>query len=493
MRFHDGIVLSWSALVLFSLVLFSAVLVSLGHAAPAGPAAPAPPNIILVMADDLGWGDTGYNGNPRIQTPHLDRMARAGVRFDRWYANSPVCSPTRGGCMTGRYPYRYGVFFANTGHMRPAEVTLAEVLRAKGYATGHFGKWHLGTLTRRIRDSNRGGPAGAAHFSPPWQNGFDRCFSTEAKVPTWDPMLRPVGQKRNTWWDPITAGGTATLYDTYYWDETGAIVTENLRGDDSRIIMDRAIPLITQAVARGRPLFAVIWLHAPHLPVVAGPKYQRMYADCEKFEQHYFGCVTALDEQVGRLRSTLRDLGVAENTMLWFSSDNGPEGKQGRSPGSAGDFRGRKRSLFEGGVRVPGLLEWPARLQDPRVIDAPCCTLDYFPTVMAALGHTPIGSPEPLDGINLLPILEGRTAVRGKAIGFESHGQVALTGDRYKIYSNKGGKTFMLFDLIADSAERHDIAAEHPEIVARMSKQLSTWRASCKRSLSGEDYPSTSQ
>jgi len=130
------------------------------------------PNVILCMCDDLGWGDVGFNGNTVIQTPHLDKMAASSLKFNRFYAAAPVCSPTRGSALTGRHPFRYGVFFANTGHMRAKELTLAEELKGRGYTTGHFGKWHLGTLTTTEPDANRGGPKGKAHFAPPWKNGF---------------------------------------------------------------------------------------------------------------------------------------------------------------------------------------------------------------------------------------------------------------------------------------------------------------------------------
>ena len=171
------------------------------------------PNVILCMADDLGWGDTGFNGNSIINTPNLDAAAKAGIVFRRFYSGAPVCSPTRGSCLTGRHPYRYGVFFANVGHMRKNEITLAEALKTQGYATGHFGKWHLGTLTKTEKESNRGGPKGVKDYSPPWDNGFDVCFSTEAKVPTWDPMTDPE---------------TGKPYGTFYRTQDGAKVTDNL-------------------------------------------------------------------------------------------------------------------------------------------------------------------------------------------------------------------------------------------------------------------------
>lgn len=430
------------------------------------------PNIILCMTDDQGWGDTGYNGHPVLQTANLDRMASEGLRFERWYSGAPVCSPTRGSSLTGRHPYRYGVFFANVGNMRPEEVTLAEALKTQGYTTGHFGKWHLGTLTTKIKDSNRGRPGKTEHYAPPWEHGFDRCFSTEAKVPTWDPMKRP---------------GSETAYGTYYWAEPGRRVTENLDGDDSRVIMDRAIPFIRNAARQSEPFFAVIWFHTPHLPVVAGPKYRDMYKDQAPKHRDYYGCITAMDEQVGRLRAELETLGIAPNTMLWFCSDNGPEGNDS-APGQTKGLRGRKRSLYEGGVRVPGLLIWPRKIKTPRVIQIPCSTSDYFPTVMDALDVRLERQPKPIDGVSLLPLIEGKMTQRPRPIGFQSKKQVAMIDNRYKIYSKNNGQTFELYDLLHDPGEEQDLATEKPEIAEKMIETLNVWQASCKRSLDGKDY-----
>ena len=445
------------------------------------------PNVILCMSDDQGWGDTGYNGHPFLKTPHLDKMASEGIRFSRWYAGAPVCSPTRGSAITGRHPYRYGIPGANSGHMLPEEITLAEALKTQGYTAGHFGKWHLGTLTTTIKDSNRGKPGDAKHYSPPWDNGFDVCFSTEAKVPTWDPMKKP---------------GSDEPYGTHYFDTDGSVATENLEGDDSRVVMDRAVPFIRQAAARGKPFLAVIWFHTPYLPVVAGPKYRAMYEDIEAADPDYHGCITAMDDQVGRLRAELDQLGVAKNTMLWFCADNGPEGADGKAPGSAGGLRGRKRSLFEGGVRVPGILVWPDRVVQPRMVDAPCSTLDYFPTVLEVLGFRMKGQPTPVDGVNLLPLIEGKTDVRPQPIGFQSGGQSALIDNRYKIIRGgkergKGGPNtpkgmrpdgYVLFDIVEDPGEATDLAADKPDIVEAMKKALEDWQVSCSASASGEDY-----
>ncbi len=454
-----------------------------------------------MMADDLGWADVGFNGNTIIQTPHLDEMARAGLKFNRFYAASAVCSPTRGSVLTGRHPQRYGILGANDGHMLPGEHTLAELLRQHNYATGHFGKWHLGTLTKTIKDANRGGPRGAEHYSPPQENGFDVCFSTESKVPTYDPMLQPRANAAGRGWDFIADRSTAVPYGTHYWNERGEIVSEHLDGDDSRIIMDRAVPFIEQAVRDGHPFFAVIWFHAPHLPVVAGPKHAALYEQYGSYERNYYGCITALDEQVGRLRKVLRDLGVDQNTMLTFCADNGPEGQAGNAPGRAGPFRGRKRDLYEGGIRVPGLAEWPARIQPGSVTDFPAVTSDYLPTILEVLG---IDYPDerPIDGVSLLGLFEGTLTERPRPIGFDFVGQRALSDNRYKLLQlpstgrraakrdpspNSEELDVALYDLLDDPGETRNIAREHPEVVARMSAALDEWRASCEQTATGDD------
>jgi arylsulfatase A-like enzyme len=445
------------------------------------------PNVILMMADDLGWGDTGFNGNKKIRTPHLDAMARAGLCFTRFYAASAVCSPTRGSALTGRHPYRYGVVTANAGHMKSEEITLAELLRMSGYTTGHFGKWHLGTLTKTVRDSNRGGRTHAEHYSPPWDNGFDECFSAEAKTPTYDPMWQPEVESPQIGWDFIPDLAQAHVYGTYYWTGPGQVAEDNLEGDDSRVIMDRAIPFVEDAVDSGQPFFAVVWFHAPHLPVVAGPEHIAPYKNEPSYERNYYGCITALDEQVGRLRKTLRDLGVAENTMLWFCSDNGPEGQANNAPGRAGVYRGRKRDLYEGGVRVPALLEWPARAKPGSATDVPAVTSDYLPTVLDAL-EIRMPDDRPLDGISLLPVIDGTREERSSRIYFEFRDRVAVMGDRYKLVRYEDGAEYQLFDLLDDPSEEKNIITKYPEIAGDLKTALAAWRVSCRRSAAGADY-----
>lgn len=434
------------------------------------------PNIILAMTDDQGWGDVSYNGHPVLKTQNLDRLAAEGARFDRFYAAAPVCSPTRGSSITGRHPYRYGIFFANVGHLPPEEVTIAEVVKEQGYRTGHFGKWHLGTLTTEIEDGRRGGRQNE-HYAPPWDHGFDTCFSTEVQMPTYDPM------------DEQEIPGR-------FWTGPGQWAKENLEGDDSRVIMDRALPFVREAVEASAPFLAVIWFHAPHSPVRAGIEQRAPYSDQPEDHQHYYGCLSGVDQQMGRLRDELERSGVAGNTIIAFCSDNGPAGEGGgiaqhaggRQQGSQGPFRGRKGSLYEGGVRVPSFLIWPGVTEPGQAVSAPCCTSDYFPTLAEALGFHRADQPEPIDGESLLPFLRGDAAARETPIGFESQKQRSWMENRYKLYSADEGRTLQLYDLIEDPGETRDIAAGHPERVRAMREAMERWRDSCTRSREGADY-----
>ena len=206
----------------------------------------------------------------------------------------------------------------------------------------------------------------------------------------------------------------------------------------------------------------MVWFHTPHLPVVAGPEHRAMYEGEPGARPDYFGCITAMDEQIGRLRATLAELGVADNTIVFFCSDNGPEGRaeNNGSPGSTNGLRGRKRSLYEGGIRVPGLMIWPDRVGEPVTIDAPCCTSDYLPTLLAVLGIEQIESRGPIDGISLLPLIDGERIERGSGIGFQSSGQVAWIADRYKLVTPRRGEPMELYDIINDPSEQNDLSAD---------------------------------
>ena len=444
------------------------------------------PNIILIMCDDLGYGDLQcYNSKSIIQTPHLNQMASEGTRFTRFYAAAPVCSPTRGSCLTGRHPFRYGIYFANTGHLPQEEITIPELLKPLNYLSGHFGKWHLGTLTKTVNDANRGGVRGAKHFSTPAMHGFDESFVTESKVPTYDPMRAPLSANKNGW-APLDDKTESKFYGTRFWNHHLEEVTENLSGDTSKIVMDRVLPFIDQSIQAQKPFFTTIWFHAPHLPVVADAQNTNPYKEFSTYDRNYYGCITAMDQQIGRLRSYLQDHGIEDNTILWFCSDNGPEGSHGKAPGSAGGLRGRKRSLYEGGVRVPGILVWPN--QAPNIVlDAPAVTSDILPSILDLL-QLDYPDERPLDGISLLPILSQEVTLRDQPIGFQSAKQIAWHENDFKIYSSNQGKSWELYNLANDPSESHDLSDREPERLKSMVSKAKKWVESCSESDRGMDY-----
>ena len=452
------------------------------------------PNIILVMADDLGYGDVGYNGNTIVKTPNLDAMASEAIRFDRFYSGAPVCSPTRGSCLTGRHPYRYDIPWAGRHPLPASEITIAEALKTKGYSTGHFGKWHLGGLSKTINQQEF--PDGPSPYSPPWENGFDEAFSTEGMVPTYNPYYH-VGSAygnedfRFVQTEPVDLGQRTdgNVWRERYWTDSGQPVDEWLEGDDSKIIMDVSIDYMERMKEKDSPFLAVIWFHSVHSPIVAGDEHRSMYSELSMEKQHWFGCITAMDDQMGRLRSYLKESGLAENTILWFCSDNGPSYIHEHN--SAGPLRGKKADLWEGGIRVPGILEWPAKFPEARVIETPVSTSDFYPTLLAIADIEMDQQPQ-LDGENILPILESNANRKGP-IGFiyplpsrlQKHEtieeeQFTLIGERYKLISMDDGNSYQLYDLVSDIAETTDLSGTHPEIFAEMQNELLTWIKSCK-------------
>jgi arylsulfatase A-like enzyme len=266
--------------------------------------------------------------------------------------------------------------------------------------------------------------------------------------------------------------------------------------------MDRVIPFVRKAVADNKPFMTTIWFHAPHSPVVAGPEYLRMYGGFSEGQQHYYGCITAMDEQIGRLRAELRRLGIGKNTMLWFCSDNGPEGSGAPEPdydayggayhGQTGGLRGRKRSLYNGGVCVPAIAVWPAVVTKGRVVDTPCSTLDYLPTVCEAIGFE-YPEKRPIDGESLLRLLHGRIPGRDSYIPFasiiEAPRAAIIQGD-YKLCTSffESGSEDALYHLHDDPGENKNLLAENPRLAESMKARLREWIESCRRSFDGGDY-----
>lgn len=446
------------------------------------------PNVILLMADDLGWGDVGYNGNPVVMTPAIDLMAEEGVVLERFYTASSICSPTRASVLTGRHPYRMGIWAAHTGGMRRGEITLAEILKDEGYRTGFFGKWHLGHI--EAERAHQRGPRGV--YSPPWLHGFDETFATESAVPTWNPTVTPFDIFGNVAGDPWKTDGLPYLHN-------GEKVTENLDGDNSRIIMDRVLPFVREADAAGEPFLAVVWFHTPHEPVVAGPEYLAQYAYLPNVDQrHFYGSITAMDDQIARLRDELDRLGIADDTIIFFTSDNGPSGGAVRDGvASAGPFRGHKHQHYDGGVRTPSLVVWPGALSARRT-QALTSTTDYLPTVLdlVQMGLPNRVQERPMDGMSFAPALRGedtsaledRFIVSGYKRLYKGEDGIALVSGPYKLHRHKTTGALSLYDLSADPSERIDISAENPEVLAQLTAQLAEWEASAVRSAMGADY-----
>ncbi len=449
----------------------------------------ATPNIVLCMADDQGWGDMAYNGHPVLRTPNFDAMAASALRFDRFYAAAPVCSPTRGSVMTGRHPNRFGCF--KWGHtLRPQEITIAEALKTAGYVTGHFGKWHLGSV-------RRGSPVN------PGASGFDEWLSAPNFFDN-DPILSREGV---------------------------AVQTE---GESSMVTVDAALEFIRKHAESPRPFLAVVWFGSPHSPHVAVEQDRALYADQEEKLQHFYGEITGMDRAFGKLREELRAPGIHENTILWYCSDNGGLRELGATGG-----RGHKGQVYEGGLRVPAILDWPARIPGPRNTAVPCNTSDIYPTLLEIVGGRMDGQP-PLDGLSLVPLLHGEMTVRPKPMGFwdhptpgvrtpsvewmselleaqragsepsdtsrlrldaaditQQHPEDTFPGHAawldwpwklHRIHGKTGDVGLELYNLAEDPGEEHDVVAQRPDRAGAMKSELEGWLASVVRSLNGEDY-----
>lgn len=446
----------------------------------------ATPNIIMIMADDLGYGDTGFTGHSIIQTPHLDAMANDGLMMTNFHAGAPVCSPTRGTFVTGRHFFRYGIFNANRGHLPKQEITLSEALKEKGYTTGHFGKWHLGTLSKTM--SSKGAKRNpAVNYSPPAWHGYDKSFVTESAVTLWDPGVGKRAKNNPFWLDGVALDGA----------------DPSLLGSASRVVMDRAIPFIEQAVESKQPFFTMIWFHAPHADIAAGPKSHKYYTDQGVSEKaaHYYGVVTEMDKEVGRLRTKLKKLGIADNTLITFTSDNGPEGRRGIRGVFAGEtdgLRGRKGSIYEGGVRVPTLALWPGVIQAGSKTDVAGSTLDYFPTITDLVNYQ-LPDQRPIDGESLLPLLTAEQPnkyQRKKEIITRYRDIMTLIDGDFKFVTNiatlKGlsGRTHEteLYNLKEDRAESNNISQQYPEKIKAYQAMLVNANQSFYDSHQGKDY-----
>jgi len=421
-------------------------------------AAEAPrPNVVLILADDLGWGDLSSYGATDLATPHIDRLADEGVRFTEFYAAANTCSPSRAALMTGRYPFRSGVnavLFHDTPEGLPhAEITIAELLRDAGYHTGMVGKWHLGPT---------------AEFMP-LRHGFDEFFG----------VAHSNDQENFFLWE-----GDQQLREPV---------------DQSRLIeryTARAVDFLTRAVADGRPFFLYLSYTAPHVPLdpsggFAGRSRRGPYGDV----------VEQLDASVGTVLDALARLGVDERTLVVFSSDNGPWLAMGEWGGSAGGLRGGKTGTFEGGHRVPALARWPGQFPKAEV-DGVVTMMDWLPT-FAELAGAPLPADRVVDGRTLVPLLRGSGAraatpffylqLRAPLIAEPGYEIGAVRDGQWKLKLPQSGYPAflepyvrlefarhgrLLFDLAADPGERHDVSAAHPDVVARLERTIADFAAS---------------
>jgi arylsulfatase A-like enzyme len=412
---------------------------------------PKKPNIIFVVADDMGYRDTGYSGNPIVKTPHLDRMAAEGLRFDNFYSAGGTCSPGRMAILTGRTPMRARMT-TTVGPMQEGEVTVAAALKTAGYETGHFGKWGLG------REGTH-----------PLKVGFDEAI--------WSKNFYDLG-------------AVFFVGDSDKRDEMPVKTT----GDTSVAIMDIALDFIGKRAKRDQPFFAQICFGSPHAPHQAAEEFKKLYPDLPESDQNLWGEISGLDAAVGKLREELKRLGIADNTLLWFVSDNG-----GVSPTSGTEKKGGI------GKRTIGLLEWPRKIPKPMRTDVSVCHIDMYPTVLDIAGikmaHQPV-----IDGISLVPLFEGKMQSRPNPLGFlsgayadkedltvcefnhvawiEGHQMLRIDSPNKR----RNAESVALYDIQADPGQEKNIAEQHPQEVQRMLKEIAVWQESVKASFAGKDY-----
>ena len=440
----------------------------------------AAPNVILVMADDMGWAQTGYYNHPVLKTPNLDAMAKSGLRMDRFYTGAPQCSTTRATVLTGRTNDRTGVFTVGRS-INKQEKTLSSAFRNAGYTTAHFGKWHLNQV-----HAPDGHPMPLSDPHNPGELGFDYWLS-ETNQFNLDPLFSRNG------------------------------TVERFKGESSEILVDEALKFITRAHKENKPAFVVIWYASPHRPFEARDKDKESFNNMPEPSRGHHGEIVAMDRSIGTLRQGLRDLGIAKDTLVWFNSDNGGLPSftvtnssgvvlPGVVPDTTGHLRGSKSSFYEGGFRVPAIIEWPGHVK-PRISNFPSSTLDMFPTLIEIAGLDPNDINKVHDGISLVSNFETEQKRRSQPIGFRVLGNFGwLDNDHKLIYYRDAERALVngvwdgdrfrslsqeweLYNVIEDPSEQNNLIEQEPKIAARMKAQLDAWNASVDRSVDGADYP----
>jgi len=423
------------------------------------------PNIVLIMTDDQGYGDIGCHGNDLIRTPNLDAFAAESVEFTRFYT-CPTCAPTRAGLLTGRYHHRTGVLGTMSGEalMDPGEVTIAEVLGGAGYATGIFGKWHLGDnyprrpMDKGFRESLVHNGGGLSQPSCPPGVGYrDPGHWKKHGYVLYEPL--PHWLSSNHYFDPV-------LRHNGRWKQYKGYCTD--------IFFDEAVAFIERH--QDEPFFVYLPVNAPHAPEIVGEKYLAPYRAMGLDEKtaRCYAMITNIDENFGRLRAKLKELDLERNTILIFMSDNGPQYDRYNA-----GLRGRKAHFYEGGIRVPFIISWPGGIPSPGKTDTIAANIDLFPTLLEACG---VGKPAGLktDGVSIMPLLTGAGEKRPERTLFfqGNHGvprlydQCAVVTQRYKLVNGTE-----LYDLIEDPSESRNEAENRPAVVKELRSRYEAWFA----------------
>ena len=437
-----------------------------------------PPNIVFIFADDWGWGDLGSYGHPQVQTPHLDLLAEEGVLYTQFYVCSGVCSPSRAAALTGRFPSRLGIHGHFADHalnaargmpnwLDPEVPTYTRLLRDAGYAVGHFGKWHLG--------HGEGAPEPSAY-------GID-----ESRV--------NAGNGPQLGFEDSEADGRAFLRGS---DEER--LASSVRSQSSRIIVDESIGFIDRH--RDGPFLVNVWLNDTHATLDPDPqqleRYQHVMPPGVRHKHVgakaiYYATVTEADRQIGRLIKYLDNAGLRQNTLVIFSADNGPEDIFIRNAshsgvGSTGPFRGRKRSLYEGGIRVPFIVRWPAAGAEAGAVNdaTPVSAVDFLPTFCSLAGvETP--DAEELDGEDMSDVLRGAERPRETPLMWEwrfnihSHHlhrspMLAIRDGEWKLLLNPAGDRMELYRIPGDPMELNNLADREPSVVNRLRERVLEWQ-----------------
>ena len=433
------------------------------------------PNILVILCDDLGYGDLECYGHPTIKTPNLNKLASEGVRLTSCYSASPLCSPARAGLMTGRTPTRSGIYSwiagGNPMHLKKDETTIATLLKKAGYLTAHVGKWHLN------------GKFNHPSQTQPNDHGFDHWYATQNNA-------------------------SPTHHNPRNFVRNGKPVGQQ-EGYSCQLVADEAIQWLKLAHAfpdsARHPFFLFVCFHEPHEPIASPEELVKNYPDAKKKgEALYYANVANMDRAVGRLMKTLDELHFRENTLVVFTSDNGPETlnrykNAWRSHGSPGPLRGMKLHVREGGIRVPGIIRFPGKIEAGIENETPVSSVDLLPTC-CELANVKIPQTKTLDGISLVPLIKGEEVKRTKPLFWHYYGalggaQVAIRDGDWKMVATWNGPanwaggsslrpgvvptlkqsklvSFELYNVKEDIAEKHELSQKHPDRFRAMSDQI---------------------